>query len=181
MGKRRIYIGIAVFILLAVFLLVYPRIEFITENELIALRYSDDISEFETELSLDENYMYYEKYDISIHEIDIEKFGFFYVIRMGYIEGNYCETEFLLKETYIEDFIERAVIEYNSHDVDVEALIEGKEAVVGNTRYFTDDEKMLIEYSLDDVYEVMYLFEAEGLFVIQVGEIDEGPKFIAYK
>ena len=65
--------------------------------------------------------------------------------------------------------------------MDVAALIEGKEAIVGNIRYFTDEEKMRIEYSLDDVYEVMYLFEAEGVLVIQVGEIDEGPKFIAYK
>ena len=179
--KKKIYIGIAGFVLLTAFLVVYPKIEFLTENELIAFRYSDDISEFETELSLDENYMYYDKYDISIHEINIKKIGFFYMIRMKYIEGNYCETEFLLEESYVADFLERAVIEYSSHDVDVAALIEGKEAIVGNIRYFTDEEKMRIEYSLDDVYEVMYLFEAEGVLVIQVGEIDEGPKFIAYK
>lgn len=100
---------------------------------------------------------------------------------MDYIEGNYCETEFQLEEEYIKNFLESARIEYNSHDVNVAELIKGKTAVVGNTRYFTEEEKMVIEYTMDDNYEIMYLFESDGLLVIQVGESDEGPKFIAYK
>ena len=181
MKKRMISSGVVLAVMIAMFLIIFPQTEILTENELIAFRYSDDISEFESELSVNENYMYYDKLDISLHNIDIQKFLFFYVIRMDYIEGNYCETEFQLEEEYIKNFLESARIEYNSHDVNVAELIKGKTAVVGNTRYFTEEEKMVIEYTMDDNYEIMYLFESDGLLVIQVGESDEGPKFIAYK
>ena len=181
MKKRMVSSGVVLAVLIAMFLIIFPQTEILTENELIAFRYSDDISEFESELSVNENYMYYDKLDISIHNVDIQKFFIFYVIRMEYIEGNYCETEFLLKEEYIADFLQRAEIQYNSHNVDVAELIAGKMVIVGNTRYFTEEEKMVIEYTMDDNYGIMYLFESDGLLVIQVGESDEGPKFIAYK
>lgn len=77
MKKRMISSGVVLAVMIAMFLIIFPQTEILTENELIAFRYSDDISEFESELSVNENYMYYDKLDISLHNIDIQKFLFF--------------------------------------------------------------------------------------------------------
>ena len=80
MKKRMISSGVVLAVLSAMFLIIFPQTEILTENELIAFRYSDDISEFESELSVNENYMYYDKLDISIHNVDIQKFFIFILI-----------------------------------------------------------------------------------------------------
>lgn len=180
-NKRFFVIPIVLVLAIGILLAIYPTIEIQTEDNLIAFRYSDDISEFETELSLDENYTYYEKRDISIHSFDFKKFLFFHVIFMGYEEGNYCETEFLLEESYIQDFLERGEIQLNESNLDIAKLIEGKEAIVGNTRYLGNEYDKCIEYVLDDKCETLYVFYQDDLLVIQVGVPDEGPRYIAYK
>lgn len=181
--KKRIWIFIvaAVVILVGIFLIVYPTIEIQTEDELIAFRYTDDMEEFETQIALNESYAYYEERDISWNTLDVQKFLFFYVIRMGYIEGNYCDTEFVLEESYIDAFLERAEIEYNECNIDLAALIDGKEAIVGNTRYLGNPYDKQIDYTLDGRHETLFVFEKDDLLVIQVGLSDEGPRYIAYK
>lgn len=172
---------IVVVFVIGVLLAIYPTLEIQTEDKLIAFRYSDDISEFETELSLDENYTYYEKRDISIHSFDFKKFLFFHVLVMEYVEGNYCDVEFVLEESYIQDFLERAEIQSNESNLDIAKLIEGKEAIVGNTRYLENEYDKCIEYILDGKHETLYVFYQDDLLVIQVGVSDEGPQYIAYK
>ena len=180
--KKKLYISIiAVLVIIGALLLIYPTIEIQTEDKFIALRYTDDITEFETEMSYNESYAYYADRDISLSTFDIRKFLFFYVISMEYIEGNYCDTQFVLEEAYIEDFLERAEIECNDSNLDIAKLIEGKEAIVGNTRYLGNDYERAIFYVLDGKYEELYVYYADDLLVIQVGSPDESPKFIAYK
>ena len=180
--KNKIIIPVMItLVIIGLFLIIYPTVEIQTEDKLIAFRYSDDISEFETELSLDENYAYYVKRDISICEYDFKKFWFFHVITMEYKEGNYCDTQFVLEEAYIKDFLERAEIEENVNNLDIAKLIEGKTAVVGNTRYSGNDYENAIYYVLDGKYEELYVFYVDDLLVIQVGSPDESPKYIAYK
>ena len=179
--KKIFVVSLVIVIFIGVLLAIYPKIEIQTDDKLIAFRYSDDISEFETELSLDENYSYYEKRDISIHSFDFKKFLFFHVIVMEYVEGNYCDVEFLLEESYIQDFLERAEIQMNESNLDIAKLIEGKKAIVGNTRYLENEYDKSIEYILDGEYETLYVFYQEDLLVIQVGSPDESPKYIAYK
>lgn len=182
MKKKFIIIGVVI-AFLVIFFLVYPTVEFQvpSKSQLIAFRYSDDISEFETELSLDENYTYYEKRDISIRSFEFKKFLLFHVLVMEYVEGNYCDTEFLLEESYIQDFLERGEIQLNESSLDIAMLIEGKEAIVGNTRYFGNEYDKSIDYELDGEYETLYVFYQDDLLVIQVGSPDEGPRYIAYK
>ena len=182
MRTKKLFIILITIVLVIGFLLaIYPTIEIQTEDKLIAFRYSDDISEFETELSLNENYTYYEKRDISIHSFDFKEFLFFHVIIMEYEEGNYCDTEFLLEESYINDFLERAEIQLNESNLNIAELIEGKEAIVGNTRYLENEYDKCIEYVLDGECETLYVFYQDDLLVIQVGLSDEGPRYIAYK
>lgn len=180
--KKKIWIPIIILlVIIGTFLFVYPTIEVQTEDKLIAFRYTDDITEFETEISFNETYTYYADRDITIKDFAFNKFWFFHVITMEYEEGNYGDTQFVLEEDYIRDFLERAEIEENVNNLDIAKLIEGKEVVVGNTRYHGNDYENAIFYVLDGKYEEMYVFYVDDLLVIQVGSPDESPKYIAYK
>ena len=64
---------------------------------------------------------------------------------------------------------------------DLAALLAGKTAVVGNTRYPGNEYDKSITYVLDGVWETLYVYESAGMTVIQVGSPDESPKFIAYQ
>ncbi len=181
--KKKYLIPFILLIATGLALLIYPHIEIQTEDKLIACSYSDDISKFETEISLNENYTYYGKRDISLTSYDFQKFLFFYILIFDYQEGNLCDTEFMLEESYIEDFLEHAVIEENLDDIDLAALIDGRKAIVSNQRYFCpeDTEPSAIYYTLHDEEQVMFVYETDGLLVIRIGYPDEGPKYIAYK
>lgn len=179
--KKYIKIIIFISLIIGVCLCIYPTLEFQTGDKLIVFRYSDDITEFESEISFNESYVYYEKRDISIHNFEFKSFLCFHVISMEYIEGNYCDTQFVLEEKYITDFIERAEIEDNEKNIDIAKLIEGKEAIVGNTRYLGNDYENMIFYKLDGRYEELSVFYVDDLLVIQVGSTDESPRYIAYK
>lgn len=170
-------------ILLGAFFVLYPQIEFQTEDQFIACRYTDDISEFEDEISLDERYIYYADRNISITDFDMKKFLCFYVLLMDYEEGNLIESQYILEETYMQDFLKNAVITENTDNVDLGKLINGKEAVVSNTRYVAQDDAPCSEiyYTLHDEYQVMFVYNVDDLLVIQIGYPDEGPKYIAYR
>ena len=180
--KKKIWIPIiAVTLLTGIFFLIYPKIEIQTYDKFIVFRYSDDISEFESEISYNESYTYYAERDISIKDYDFNKFLFFHMIIMEYVEGNYCDTQFILEESYIENFLERAEIECNDSNLDIAKLIAGKEAIVENKRYLGNDYENAIYYVLDGKHEELYVFYVDDLLVIQVGSSDESPKYIAYK
>ena len=179
--KKKIWIPIVIIlVIIGLFLIIYPTVEIQTDNKLIAFRYTEDITEFETEISYNENYTYYADRDITIKNFDFKKFLFFHVISMEYEEGNFCDTQFVLEEDYIRGFLARAEIEENVNNLDIAKLIEGKNAVVGNTRYLGNDYENGIFYVLDGKYEELYVFYVDDLLVIQVGSPDESPKYIAY-
>lgn len=181
--KKKWKILLGILFLIGLFLVIYPHMEIQTEDKLIAFRYSDDISEFEDEVSLDECYSYYADRDITIVGFDFEKLLCFYVLLLDYEEGNLIETQYILEESYIQDFLENAIIEYNEQNIDVAKLIEGKKAIVSNTRYIPSDydKTPSISYILHEQYEIMFIYEVDGLLVLQVGYPDEGPKYIAYQ
>jgi len=181
MKKKGIIIALTTLIIIGLFLIIYPHIEIQTKNKLIAFRYNDYIDEFEDELSYGEIYAYYAKRDISVRNYKFKKFWFFHVITMDYIEGNFCDTQFMLEESYIKNFIKNAKIKENESNLDIAKLIEGKTAIVGNTRYNGNDYEKGIFYQLNGRYEELYVFYKDDLIIIQVGSPDELPKFIAYK
>lgn len=128
-----------------------------------------------------ESVAYNEEHDISITSFNIKKYFIFYIITLKYEKGNLCDTEYLLEENYIENFINNAEILYNPLSINIESLIEDKTAIVGNTRYLENDYETYINYKLDGRYEVMYVFYKDDLLIIRVGYPDETTKFIAYK
>ena len=60
-------------------------------------------------------------------------------------------------------------------------LIKDKEAIVGNTRYSWEDNHKYVGLNINGEYKEIYVTERDGLVVIQIGNSDEGPKYIAYK
>lgn len=181
MKKTLIIIALVFVLLISTALIVYPYIEFKTGDKLIRCSYSGDFSEYDDNHSYNELYAYNEKNDVSIKSFDVKRFWFFYVIEMECIPGDFREVQFVLEESYITDFIENANIEEAPDGFDLAALIEGKEAIVGNTKYTGNDYEYGIFYELNGRYEEMYVFYVDDLLVIQVGSPDELPKFIAYE
>jgi len=180
---KKMVLKISIFLLTILFLclIIFPFVEIDTGSKIIKFSYSSDISEYENNPCYDESYFYNEEKDISVHEFDFYDFLFFHVFVLEYENGNVCDKEFLLEEEYITNFLSNAIIEYNDNNIDLDKLIEGKTAIVGNKKYFTDEEKYSIDYVLDGESQTMFIFYDNDLLVIQVGLSDEGPKFIAYK
>lgn len=174
-------LAVLIGVLLVVGLVIYPNIEIDTGEKLIACNYNGDFSKYDENHSYNEIYAYNEKYDVSIRTFDVSNFLFFYVISMEYVEGDVRETEFILEESYIEHFLKDAQIKENEKNIDLAKLIEGKEAIVSNTRYTGNEYDYGIFYKLDGKYEELWVFHVDDLLVIQVGSPDELPKFIAYK
>lgn len=178
--KFKFLIFIIILILVILFMAL-PMFEMKTDKKLYAIRYKEDYSEFETNSCYSESYYYNTKYDISLSSFNHKKFLFFNFYSFDYVEGNVCKTEYQLEEEYIQNFLENATIEYNSHNIDLKSLIEGKTAIVGNSRYLGNDYSTQIDYTLDGKHQTMYIFYKYDLLIIQVGLSDENPKFIAYK
>lgn len=179
--KKKIILFIICFLILISHLFL-PLLSFKLEDKIIVFRYNDDFSEFETNSCYSESYSYNEKWDVSIYNWDVQKIAFgFYMISLSYDEGNVCRFEYVLEEEYIGKFLLETEIEYNDKNIDIANLIRDKEAIVGNTKYFGNDYDTAIYYVLEGRHEVMYIFYVDDLLVFQVGNSDEGPRFIAYK
>ena len=180
---------ICIIILIIISLLTFfPKIEFYHNNYLYLMSYSknwedsEDLEEIEQEFCYDESYSYNKKRDISIINWEYKNILFFKWFKITYEKGNICETEFLLEESYIKDFIDNAIIIENDNNVDLKELIKGKTAIVDNKRYPWNDEHNYISYKLNGKYNDMFIStNEEDLLIIQVGSSDEGAKYIAYK
>ena len=179
--KKRVWIFAVSFIFIAAFFAIYPHIEIKTENALIALRYSSDISEFDAYGTVDETYFYNKKYDISVYDFDIKNFLFFHKITMKYKDGDMRESQFLLKAEYIENLLKNWQITENEGNVDVDKMLYGKSAIEQNKRIPFDSFTNSIYYVLDGEENVMHIGEKDGQVLIQIGNSDEGPKYIVYE
>lgn len=186
--KKNVLLVLIIAIFIGISFLFYPQIEFYKNGYLYMMsfgkdfEFSEDFEELEYETCYDESYSYNDKRNISIKGWEYEGFLFFRWFKVSYIEGNICDSEYLLEESYIDKFLDKAVIISNEDNIDLAKLIEGKKAILANKRYPWEDNSSYIEYTLDDTYMEMYVRTTEeGLVIIQVGASDEGPKYIAYQ
>ena len=181
MKKKAIIVLISIVIVLIIGLIFLPLIEINKDNKLYVFTYSDSYGEFEENLCYGESVSYNEKRDISITSWDIKKVLFFYMITMDYEKGNLCDSEYVLEEEYIINFINNAEIIENENNINLSELIEGKTAIVSNEKYPGNDYENAIYYSLDGKEDVLYIYYYDNALVIQVGLSDEGPRYIAYR
>lgn len=178
---RRIIIAIITVIIILTLLLIYPNIKYTKNNTLYVFTYKEDYGIYEENMCYGENYSYNKEYDISINKWNIKKFLFFKVLVLNYIEGNICNSEYYLEESYINNFINNAEIIENENNINLKELIKNRKAIIGNKKYYTEEEKSYILYKLDNEEKEMFIFYQNDLLIIQVGSSDEGPKYIAYK
>ena len=168
-------------LVIGLIVLIYPNIEFKKDGKLYACRFTDDFSEFEENASYNELYFYNEKHDVSLNHFNVKNFLCFYLFTFDYIEGDVRETQFILEEAFIDYWLKNAKIQENESNIDLAKIIENKTAIVSNQRYSGNEYDKSITYVLDGAWETLYIFESEGLTVIQVGSPDECPRYIAYK
>ncbi len=179
--KKILIISLCISVFISAALIAYPHIEFKSGGKYIACRYSGNIEQFEDELSPDERYAYYKKADISVNNYKVKKFLFFYLIKMDYIEGNYMDSMYFLEEEYINSVLDKAKIIENTGNIDLAELLKGKTAIEGNVKYPGNEYDNEIVYKLDGETGTLFVYEHDGMVCIQVGNTDEGPKYIAYK
>lgn len=178
--KRRTTV-IAAVLVIGLIVLIYPNIEFKTENKLYSCSFTDDFSEFEENPSYNELYFYNDRHGISLNNFQVKNFLCFYLFSFDYMEGNVRETQFVLKEEFINYWLKNAEIKENESNIDIAKIIENKTAVVGNKKYPGNEYDKSITYVLDGEWKTLYVFESEGLTAIQVGSPNESPRYIGYK
>lgn len=179
MNKKIIIIPLIIIIII---LLLYPNMSFQTTNKLYIFSYKDIIPELEQNMCYLESYSYNKKRNISTYDWNTKNFLFFYLHTMSYKKGNICETEYVLTEKELNKIITESKIIDNKDNINLSQLIKDKEPIVSNTKYPYNDKYHYIQYKLDNKYKEMYIYYNEdNLLIIQIGNIDEEPKYIAYK
>ncbi len=180
--KRVIVILVAAFLLIiGALLAIYPTVEFKCADKFYALRYTDDFSEFDENASYNELYFYNEENDVSVRNVEVKNFLFFYVFSFDYVEGDYREKEFKLEDDFMQYWLKNAEIQENPANIDVAKLIKGKTPLEGNKKYPGNEFDKMIVYKLDGNEDIMYYYQSDDLTVFQFGSTDESPKYIAYK
>jgi len=129
----------------------------------------------------DDGITYKKDKDISIKSIDFKRVGFLWYHRIKFEKGNLCDYEFYITEKDFLYMISKAEIVENEDKIDLLDMIKGKEAIVGNTRYTWEEDYKYLGIKVDGNYKEIYVTERDGLLVIQIGNSDEGAKYIAYK
>lgn len=175
-----------IIIIIPIILCIYPFLEFKKDGYLYMMTYgkdlisSQDFEKIEDRTCYNESYSYNKKRNITITSWDYEGFLFFKWIKAKYKNGNECDKEFILEESYIKHFLKNAEI-IEGNEIDLESLIKDKKPILKNKRYPWNDDYKWISYKLDGKQKEMFIFIEENLIIIQVGLSDEGPKYIAYE
>ena len=106
---------------------------------------------------------------------------FFRWLELEFKKGNICDTEYYLDDEYINKIINESEIIENKNNINLKELIKDRIAILDNKKYSTDEDKIFILYKLDNKEEELYLFYIDDLLIIQIGNVDEGAKYIAYE
>lgn len=179
MKKKILITPITVLTFLLLLPILKPEIKF--KNKLIILGYDLQLSNYEVNSCYDESYFYNKENEITITSSKENNFLFLDILVFSYKEGNLCKDEYTLSENYITNFLENAKIKENPKNINLANIIKNKTSIISNKRYTGNDYNTLITYTLNNKHQIMYIFTKDDLLIIQVGNSDEAPKFIAYK
>ena len=186
--KKNIFFKIfmTIFIIVAILafsLLFIDKIKITSGNEIRFISLDDSIDWIDKDsiTCYDESYTYMKDKDISIDSINIKKVWFLWYHRYTFKEGNVCEYEFFIDEKDFLYMITKGEVIENEDKLDLTKMIKGKTAITGNTKYTWVDDYKYIMLKVDGKEKEIYVTERDGLLVIQIGNTDEGPKYIAYK
>ncbi len=169
--------------ILAFSLLFIDKIKITSGNEIRYISLDSDVSWIDENsiTCYDESYTYLKDRNVSIKDIDSKKVWFLWYHKLTFVEGNVCETEFFIDEKDFLYMITKGEVIENEDKLDLTKMIKGKKAITGNTKYSFEDDYKYIMLKVDGEEKEIYVTEREDLLVIQIGNTDEGPKYIAYK
>ena len=186
--KKNIFfkIFITIFIIVAILafsLLFIDKIKITSGNEIryISLNEDDSWIDDNSITCYDESYTYLKDKGVTIKDIKVKKVLFLWYHTLTFEEGNVCEYEFFIDEKDFLYMITKGEVIENEDKVDLTKMIKGKTAITGNTKYTWVDDYKYIMLKVDGKDMEIYVTERDGLLVIQIGNTDEGPKYIAYK
>lgn len=180
----KVFITILIVALVVIFgLLFIDKVKIIVGNEIRYVSLSSDVFWIEENSTTcyDDSLTYLKDKGITIKDSDLDKVGFLWYHRLTFEEGNLCDYEFYIEEKDFLYMITKGEIVVNEDNIDLSKMIKGKEAIVGNTRYPWEDDYKYIVLNIDGEHKEIYVTEREDMLVIQIGNSDEGPKYIAYK
>ena len=180
----KIFVPIIVILLILAFILLFiDKIKITVGNEIRYMSLSSDVLWIEENsiTCYDDGLTYLKDKGITVKNIDFKKVGFLWYHRVTFEEGNLCDYEFYIEEKDFLYMITKAEIVENEDNLDLTEMIKGKKAIVGNTRYPWYDDYKYMGLEIDGNYKEVYITERDDLLVIQIGNVDEGPKYIAYK
>lgn len=180
----KVFVPIIVILLILVFILLFiDKIKITVGNEIRYMSLSSDVLWIEENsiTCYDDGLTYLKDKGITIKNIDFKKVGFLWYHRVTFEEGNLCDYEFYIEEKDFLYMITKAEIVDNEDELDLTKMIKGKKAIVGNKRYPWVDDYKYIGLNIDGKYKEVYITERDDLLVFQIGNSDEGPKYIAYK
>ncbi len=180
----KVFITLFLIIVIIAFVLLFiDKIKITVGNEIRYISLTSDVLWIEDNsiTCYDDGLTYLKNKDITVKNVDFRKVGFLWYHRVTFEEGNLCEYEFYIDEKDFLYIITKGEVQENDDKLDLLNLIKGKEAVVGNKKYPWDEERKYISYKVDDKYLELYVSQQKELLVIQIGNSDEGPKYIAYR
>lgn len=180
----KVFITILLVALVVIFgLLFIDKVKITVGNEIRYVSLSSDVFWIEENSTTcyDDSLTYLKDKGITINDSDLDKVGFLWYHRLTFEEGNLCDYEFYIEEKDFLYMITKGEIVENESKLDLSKMIKGKEAIVGNTRYPWEDDYKYIVLNIDGEHKEIYVTEREDMLVIQIGNSDEGPKYIAYK
>lgn len=180
----KVFITIFVILAILVFSLLFiDKIKITSGNEIRYISLDSDVSWIDDNsiTCYDESYTYLKDRDVSINSINSKKVWFLWYHRLTFKEGNVCEYEFFIDEKDFLYMITKGEVIENEDKLDLTKMIKGKEAITGNKKYDLEEDRKFIMLKVDGEEKEIYVNERESLLVIQIGNTDEGPKYIAYK
>lgn len=180
----KVFITLFVVVVILVFSLLFiDKIKITSGDEIrfISLDENIDWLDKDSITCYDESYTYMKDRDITVDSINIKKVWFLWYHRYTFREGNVCEYEFFIDEKDFLYMITKGEVIENEDKVDLIKMIKGKEAITGNKRYSLEENRKFIMLKVEDEEKEIYVDEVDGLVIIQIGNTDEGPKYIAYK
>ena len=180
----KIFFTIFIIIAVLVFSLLFiDKIKITVGNEIRYISLDSDVSWIDEDsiTCYDESYTYLKNKDITIKDIDLKEIGFLWYYKLTFEEGNVCEYEFYIDEKDFLYMISKGEVVENEDNLDLVQMIKGKKAIVENKKYSWEEDYKYIGLNIDGEYKEIYVTEREDLIVIQIGNSDEAPKYIAYK
>ncbi len=148
----------------------------------------------------DESYRYDKKNDITISRVEQKSKTIVNKINLKYEKGNLCDSEYILDESFISNFLDKADIEEISYEKCLKGkckLIKVKNNLnkllneISKEEYIQENKNIPIKdnyeyqisvyYNMSSMSNILYIFEDNEYIILKNIDSNDHPKVIKYK